>query len=59
MFEAFVTENEAKSSGKGTGLVMAIVKKIVELHNGTIILNEYPTHGYSIEFDIELKKYCD
>ena len=36
---------------------MAIVKKIVELHNGTITLNEYPTQGYSTEFNIELKKY--
>lgn len=56
LFEPFITGNKARTSGEGTGLGMTIVKKIIELHNGTIKLNEKPTKGYKTEIVIELAK---
>lgn len=54
IFEAFVTTNEARTSGKGTGLGMSIVKRIVELHGGTITLGHLD--GYATTFVIEMKR---
>lgn len=56
LFKPFVTSNNARTSGKGTGLGMVIIKKIVELHDGIIYLNEPACQGYITEFDIELIK---
>jgi signal transduction histidine kinase len=50
MFEPFYT---TKSSG--TGLGMAIVKAIVEKHNGRIHVNSEPGHG--TEVVVELPEY--
>lgn len=38
IFEPFVVGDEARSSGQGSGLGMAISKKIVELHGGSVCL---------------------
>lgn len=54
IFEAFVTTNEARTSGKGTGLGMSIVKRIVELHGGTISLGHLD--GYATTFVIAMKR---
>ena len=54
IFDAFVTTNEARTSGKGTGLGMSIVKRIVELHGGTISVIDLP--GYSTTFEIILPR---
>lgn len=59
LFEPFVTGNKARTSGEGTGLGMAIVKKIVDLHNGNIKLDENTIKGYTTQFNIELNKFKD
>lgn len=56
IFEPFVTGNTARSSGKGTGLGLSIVKKIVEMHHGTVQLIMPPSNHYATEFELTLKK---
>lgn len=54
IFDAFVTTNEARTSGKGTGLGMSIAKRIVELHGGKISVGQL--EGYTTVFKIELPR---
>ena len=56
LFEPFVIGNQARTTGCGTGLGMAIVKRIVELHHGTIRLVLPPRDGYQTEFEIMLPR---
>ena len=55
IFNAFVTSNEARTSGKGCGLGMAIVKRLVELNDGSIELKNSKGKWKTI-FLIKLKK---
>ncbi len=50
IFDPFFTYNKKK----GTGLGMAIVKSIIESHNGTI--NSYSTKGAGTKFEVYLPK---
>ena len=56
LFAPFVIGNQARTTGCGTGLGMAIVKRIVELHHGTIRLVLPPRDGYRTEFEIMLPR---
>ena len=56
IFEPFVTSNRARTSGGGTGLGMAIVKKVAELHGGSIRLVRPPHDGWHTEFELTLPK---
>lgn len=52
IFEPFVFGKSNSSSGLG----LAIAKKIVEAHNGTIVLTKYLTEGLNTVFEIEIPK---
>ena len=52
IFEPFVTGNEARTSGGGSGLGMAISKKIVEAHGGELAL--LPNTGKGTTYEISL-----
>ena len=54
LFSPFVTGNAARTPGGGTGFGMAITKKIIELHGGTIRLVQPPESGCSMETEIIL-----
>lgn len=56
LFEPFVIGNQARTTGCGTGLGMAIVKRIVELHHGAIRLVLPPQEGYRTEYEITLPR---
>lgn len=54
VFEAFVTENTARTIGKGSGLGLAITKRTVERHGGEITVSK-GIKGYTKAFVIKLK----
>lgn len=56
IFEPFTTGDLSRTSGKGTGLGMAIVKKIIDAHHGSIRLVFPPENGLSTEFKINIPK---
>lgn len=53
VFEAFVVGEESRNK-QGSGLGLAVCKKIVEMHGGSISLADNPVEGYNTEFDITL-----
>lgn len=55
IFEPFVKGDEARETGGGAGLGMAVAQKIAELHKGTICLVQPPEKKYSTEFMLWLR----
>ena len=51
IFEPFVTENASRTAGQGTGLGLAVTKRVIELHGGSITV-EKGTNGYTKTFVI-------
>lgn len=56
IFEPFVVGDESRNSKEGTGLGMAIARKIVESHKGFLELSKRPSKGLSTEFIIWMRK---
>lgn len=54
IFNPFVTSNTARTPGKGTGFGMAVTRKTVELHGGTVELADPPAEGMHTEIRITL-----
>lgn len=53
VFEAFVVGEKSRNK-QGSGLGLAVCKKIVEMHGGSICLSDEPVDGYNTQFDITL-----
>ena len=51
IFEAFVTENASSTAGQGTGLGLAVTRRVIKLHGGSITV-EKGTNGYTKTFVI-------
>lgn len=56
IFKAFVRGNAARTDVKSSGLGLSIVKKIIELHDGTIRLLEKDESDISMEYEISICK---
>lgn len=56
IFNPFVSGDQARAIKNGSGIGLTIVKKIVELHGGTISLKRPARTGYAMEFEIMLPK---
>lgn len=54
IFDAFVTGNQIRKPGLGTGLGMTIAYRIVKLHEGSIKLLDTQKSNCSVEFEISL-----
>ena len=53
VFEAFAVGEKSRNN-QGSGLGLAVCKKIVTMHGGNIELAKEPIKGYNTEFDITL-----
>lgn len=56
IFDPFVVGEQSRSN-QGSGLGLAVCKKIVSAHNGTIALAKQPGPGRNVEFVITLPLY--
>lgn len=57
LFDPFVQGDESRTSGKGSGLGLSITKKIINMHNGKIVLIHYvhpEKHNKVKSFEITL-----
>jgi signal transduction histidine kinase/CheY-like chemotaxis protein len=58
IYEPFAQEDNGISAGNGTGLGMAIVKKVTELLGGTITINSKRGHGTTVTVYLELERFA-
>lgn len=52
IFDPFTREDRARTSEGGSGLGLGIAKKIVEMHGGSLVLNQSFGEGYTKAFQI-------
>lgn len=52
IFDPFTRQDRARTSEGGSGLGLGIAKKIVEMHGGSLVLNQSFTEGYTKAFQI-------
>lgn len=53
LFEAFVVGEKSRNK-QGSGLGLAVCKKILDMHGASIALAKEPIEGYNLQFDIVL-----
>lgn len=56
IFDPFVVGDDARGNGQGSGLGLAVVKKLVAEHGGCVELNIHPPKEISTQFVIRLPK---
>lgn len=56
IFEPFVVGDESRSSQGGSGLGLSIASKIVSMHGGALVLEQYEASKYTKAFVISLQK---
>lgn len=54
VFDAFVVAEKSRNK-QGSGLGLAVCKRIVDMHGGSITLSQTPNEGYTLQFDITLE----
>lgn len=59
LFQPFITGNHARTTGKGTGLGLSIVKRVVEMHHGSIELATSENKQIKTNFKIFIPKAQD
>lgn len=58
VFEPFYRVDKARKNTGGYGLGMSLLKKIIDAHGGTIMINSVPNSGTTIQIKLPLQAIC-
>jgi len=56
LFEPFVRGSEGTLSTEGTGLGLALTKRLIELHHGSLVIASTPGEGSEFTFDLPISQ---